>query len=165
MRQRQTLLCDQTRSCNWLRSSGTLVAIKFFVAREIAVSVVASESRETAASHRKESQGNEKGRSNRSPLQARRRQKRVAREGNQGNDGHRSSGLRPAEGAHRAEYSVDFIPKVKVEVVVADTDLQAVLDTIVRAARTGQVGDGKIFVSQLTNVIRIRTGEADQAAL
>src|SRR5689334_15374995 len=64
-----------------------------------------------------------------------------------------------------AEYAVDSIPKVKVEVVVASADAQAVVDAIVGKARTGQVGDGKIFVSELTEVVRIRTGETDHAAL
>ncbi|MGC4004809.1 MAG: P-II family nitrogen regulator [Pirellulales bacterium] len=64
-----------------------------------------------------------------------------------------------------AEYAVDFLPKVKIEVVVGDKDLQSVLDTIVNSARTGQVGDGKIFVSDLSEVIRIRTGETAQAAI
>src|SRR5262245_23462505 len=57
------------------------------------------------------------------------------------------------------EYSVDFVPKVKVEVVCSDASLQAVVDTILRAAQTGQIGDGKIFVTDLVNSIRIRTGE------
>jgi nitrogen regulatory protein P-II 1 len=64
-----------------------------------------------------------------------------------------------------AEYAVDFLPKVKLEVVVDERDLQSVIDTIVGAARTGQVGDGKIFVSQLTDVVRIRTGETNAAAI
>jgi nitrogen regulatory protein P-II 1 len=57
------------------------------------------------------------------------------------------------------EYSVDFVPKVKLEVVVSNDKLQSVLDTIVRSAQTGQIGDGKIFVSDLAEAIRIRTGE------
>ena len=64
-----------------------------------------------------------------------------------------------------AEYAVDFLPKVKVEVVVGDKDVQSVLDTIVNSARTGQVGDGKIFVSELAEVVRIRTGETDSDAI
>jgi nitrogen regulatory protein P-II 1 len=63
------------------------------------------------------------------------------------------------------EYTVDFVPKIKIEVVVADPDLQNVLDTIVRAAQTGQVGDGKIFVSDLVQAVRIRTGETSTDAL
>jgi nitrogen regulatory protein P-II 1 len=63
------------------------------------------------------------------------------------------------------EYKVDFVPKIKIEVVVPDSKLQAVLDTIVRAAQTGQVGDGKIFVSDLANAVRIRTGECGEAAI
>ncbi len=64
-----------------------------------------------------------------------------------------------------AEYTVDFVPKVKLEVVVTDADLPAAIDAIVRAAKTGQVGDGKIFVANLENVIRIRTGEAGDHAV
>jgi nitrogen regulatory protein P-II 1 len=63
------------------------------------------------------------------------------------------------------EYTVDFLPKIKVEVVVTEAKLQTVLDTIVRAAQTGQVGDGKIFVSDLADVVRIRTGESGESAI
>ncbi len=63
------------------------------------------------------------------------------------------------------EYSVDFIPKIKIEVVVNEQDLKRVVDTIIKAAQTGQTGDGKIFVSDLSQTIRIRTGELDQDAL
>jgi len=64
-----------------------------------------------------------------------------------------------------AEYTVDFLPKVKLEVVVDDAELATILDTIVKAARTGQIGDGKIFVSSLTQTIRIRTGETGAESL
>ncbi len=64
-----------------------------------------------------------------------------------------------------AEYTVDFLPKVKMELAVSDDILKSVLDTIIRVARTGQVGDGKIFVTQLSEVIRIRTGEAGSDAI
>ena len=63
------------------------------------------------------------------------------------------------------EYTVDFVPKIKIEVVVQEKDLQGVLDTIMQSAQTGQVGDGKIFVSDLTQTVRIRTGELNQDAL
>ena len=63
------------------------------------------------------------------------------------------------------EYTVDFVPKVKLEVVVPDNNLQAVIDTILRTAQTGQIGDGKIFVTDLANVIRIRTGETGESAV
>jgi nitrogen regulatory protein P-II 1 len=63
------------------------------------------------------------------------------------------------------EYAVDFVPKVKVEVTCSDDHLQKVVDTIMRTAQTGQIGDGKIFVSDLSNVIRIRTGETGEDAL
>ena len=64
-----------------------------------------------------------------------------------------------------AEYIVDFMPKVKLEVVVGDADVEKVLESVVRAARTGQVGDGKIFVSSVDQVVRIRSGEQDDEAL
>jgi nitrogen regulatory protein P-II 1 len=63
------------------------------------------------------------------------------------------------------EYRVDFVPKVKVEVVVDDGKLQTALNTIVKAAQTGQIGDGKIFVSNLEDCVRIRTGETGQDAI
>jgi len=63
------------------------------------------------------------------------------------------------------EYSVDFVPKAKIEVVCSDASLQSVVDTILRAAQTGQIGDGKIFVTDLLNSIRIRTGETGEDAL
>ena len=62
-----------------------------------------------------------------------------------------------------SEYKVDFVTKIKVEVVVPDEKLPIVLETIMRAAKTGQVGDGKMFVSDLTDAIRIRTGESGEA--
>ena len=64
-----------------------------------------------------------------------------------------------------AEYVVDFLPKVKVEVVIADKMLDAAIDAMVKAARTGKIGDGKIFVSDVAQVIRIRTGERDNDAI
>ncbi len=63
------------------------------------------------------------------------------------------------------EYTIDFVPKVKLEVVVTDADLPAAIDAITRAAKTGQVGDGKIFVTNLENAIRIRTSEAGDHAI
>ncbi len=63
------------------------------------------------------------------------------------------------------EYAVDFVPKIKIEVVVADARAQQVIETIMRVARTGQVGDGKIFVSDLAETLRIRTGETGEAIL
>ena len=63
------------------------------------------------------------------------------------------------------EYAVDFVPKVKVEVVCSDANLPLVIETIMRAAQTGQIGDGKIFVSSLDEVIRIRTGETGSDAI
>jgi len=64
-----------------------------------------------------------------------------------------------------AEYVVDFLPKVKIEVVLQDSLVDQAVDAIVRAARTGKIGDGKIFVSAVEQVIRIRTGETDEAAV
>ncbi|MGL4512838.1 MAG: P-II family nitrogen regulator [Lacipirellulaceae bacterium] len=63
------------------------------------------------------------------------------------------------------EYTVDFVPKVKIEVVVSDDRLQGVVDVILKSAQTGQIGDGKIFVSDLTDAIRIRTAETGADAL
>ena len=63
------------------------------------------------------------------------------------------------------EYKIEFIPKIKIEVAVADDQLQGVLDTILRTAHTGQIGDGKIFVSELQNTLRIRTGETGEQAI
>jgi nitrogen regulatory protein P-II 1 len=64
-----------------------------------------------------------------------------------------------------AEYTIDFVPKIKIEVVVADEDLCEVIETIAEAAKTGQVGDGKIFVSTLDETMRIRTGETGDSAI
>jgi nitrogen regulatory protein P-II 1 len=64
-----------------------------------------------------------------------------------------------------AEYVVDFLPKLKVEVVVGDEQVEAVLEAIQRAAKTGKIGDGKIFVLDVQNVVRIRTGETGPAAI
>lgn len=64
-----------------------------------------------------------------------------------------------------AEYVVDFLPKIKIEVVVADDQLESALGAITGAARTGRIGDGKIFVSEIIDVLRIRTGETGAAAV
>ena len=64
-----------------------------------------------------------------------------------------------------AEYTVDFLPKAKMEVIVPDDQVKAVVDTILESARTGQIGDGKIFVLPVEDIIRIRTGEAGDTAL
>ena len=64
-----------------------------------------------------------------------------------------------------AEYVVDFLPKIKLEIAIDDDVLQSVLDAITKSANTGKIGDGKIFVSELSEVIRIRTGESGAAAL
>jgi nitrogen regulatory protein P-II 1 len=64
-----------------------------------------------------------------------------------------------------AEYTVDFVPKVRIEVVTAAADADDVIDAIVGAARTGKIGDGKIWVTDTTRVVRIRTGEVDTEAL
>ena len=64
-----------------------------------------------------------------------------------------------------AEYTVEFLPKVKMEVVVDDASAQSVIDTILQTGRTGQIGDGKIFVTNLEEVIRIRTGETGADSL
>ncbi|MGB5327920.1 MAG: P-II family nitrogen regulator [Gammaproteobacteria bacterium] len=64
-----------------------------------------------------------------------------------------------------AEYVVDYIPKVKIEVAVDDELVDQVIDTIIESAKTGKIGDGKIFVTNLENVVRIRTGESGSTAL
>ena len=64
-----------------------------------------------------------------------------------------------------AEYVVDFLPKIKMEMVVEESSVQQVTDVIVEAARTGKIGDGKIFVSDINQIIRIRTGETDSEAI
>jgi nitrogen regulatory protein P-II 2 len=64
-----------------------------------------------------------------------------------------------------AEYQVDFVPKAKIELAIDDGQLPAVLETITRTARTGKIGDGKIFVLELGDAVRIRTGESGQDAL
>ena len=63
------------------------------------------------------------------------------------------------------EYQIDFVPKVKIEIAVPDNLAQRVVETIARGAKTGSIGDGKIFVSDLGNVVRIRTGEAGESAI
>ena len=70
-----------------------------------------------------------------------------------------------AEMYRGAEYVVDFIPKIKLEVVVATEETTGVIETICEAARTGQVGDGKIFVFDVADVVRIRTGESGEPAI
>ncbi|MEJ6392024.1 P-II family nitrogen regulator [Gymnodinialimonas sp. 2305UL16-5] len=64
-----------------------------------------------------------------------------------------------------AEYVVDFLPKVKIEVVLSDDQAEAAIETIISAAKTDKIGDGKIFVSDISQAIRIRTGEAGEDAL
>jgi len=64
-----------------------------------------------------------------------------------------------------AEYVIDFIPKIKIEIVLSAKDLDKAIDAIVQNARTGKIGDGKIFVSSIEKSIRIRTGEEDEEAL
>lgn len=64
-----------------------------------------------------------------------------------------------------AEYAVDFLPKVKLEIAVADSQVDATVETIVKSAASGKIGDGKIFVSPLEQVIRIRTGETGEQAV
>ncbi|MBA0915647.1 MAG: P-II family nitrogen regulator [Nitrospira sp.] len=63
------------------------------------------------------------------------------------------------------EYSIEFVPKVKIEVAVTDAQLSRVLETIARTAKTGSIGDGKIFVRDLVDAVRIRTGETGETAL
>ena len=64
-----------------------------------------------------------------------------------------------------SEYTVDFLPKIKIEVVVADNQVGTVMEAIIKTAKTGKIGDGKIFVSTVEKVIRIRTGDTDEQAV
>jgi nitrogen regulatory protein P-II 1 len=64
-----------------------------------------------------------------------------------------------------AEYVVDFLPKIKIEIAVSDDQVQGAIDAICKAARTGRIGDGKIFITDLIEVVRIRTGETGEQAL
>ncbi len=64
-----------------------------------------------------------------------------------------------------AEYVVDFLPKIKIEIVVNDEHAESAIDAIIKAARTGKIGDGKIFVMPVEHVVRIRTGETNEAAV
>ena len=64
-----------------------------------------------------------------------------------------------------AEYVVDFLPKVKIETVVVENLVDSTIETIIRAARTGKIGDGKIFVTRVEQVVRVRTGELNEAAI
>ncbi|MCF8198362.1 MAG: P-II family nitrogen regulator [Sulfuritalea sp.] len=64
-----------------------------------------------------------------------------------------------------AEYVVDFLPKIKIEIVVAEATVETAIEAIIKAARTGKIGDGKIFVSAVEQIVRIRTGETDESAI
>ena len=64
-----------------------------------------------------------------------------------------------------AEYVVDFLPKIKVELIVSNDDVESTIDIITAAAKTGKIGDGKIFVSNIERIVRIRTGEEDEEAI
>jgi nitrogen regulatory protein P-II 1 len=70
-----------------------------------------------------------------------------------------------SETSRGSEYKVDFLPKIKIEVVVDDTGLDAAMEAIMKAARTGKIGDGKMFITSLDTVVRIRTGEKGNTAL
>jgi len=70
-----------------------------------------------------------------------------------------------AETYRGAEYQVDFLPKVKIDLIVSDDDVERCIEAIIKAAHTGKVGDGKVFVSDVERVIRIRTGEQDNEAI
>ena len=64
-----------------------------------------------------------------------------------------------------SEYTVDFLPKIKIEIVLADSQVQAAVDTIVKSARTGKIGDGKVFISPVEDAVRIRTDEKGEKAV
>ncbi|MGP1450330.1 MAG: P-II family nitrogen regulator [Wolinella sp.] len=69
------------------------------------------------------------------------------------------------EGQVSTDFTVDFIPKLKIEVIVKDAEENSVVDAIIKSARTGKIGDGKIFVSTIDKAVRIRTGESDESAI
>ena len=98
-----------------------------------------------------------------------RRPRVVVRDRCAGHHGDRGQGFRPAKGHTElyrgAEYVVDFLPKVKIDVAIADDQLDRVIEAITKAANTGKIGDGKIFVVNLEQAIRIRTGETDTDAI
>ena len=64
-----------------------------------------------------------------------------------------------------AEYVVDFLPKIKIELVIADSSVEQAIEAIIKAARTGKIGDGKIFVTPVEQIVRIRTSETDESAI
>ncbi|MDD2888999.1 MAG: P-II family nitrogen regulator [Aliarcobacter sp.] len=64
-----------------------------------------------------------------------------------------------------AEYVVDFLPKIKLELIVADEDVDSIISVIIESAKTGKIGDGKIFISPIEKIVRIRTGEQDEEAI
>ena len=64
-----------------------------------------------------------------------------------------------------AEYVVDFLPKIKIELVIADSAVEQAIEAIIKAARTGKIGDGKIFVTPVEQIVRMRTGETDESAI
>jgi nitrogen regulatory protein P-II 1 len=64
-----------------------------------------------------------------------------------------------------AEYDISLVPKVRIEIIVEDSDTDSVVDTIVQAAQTGRIGDGKVWVSSVESVVRVRTGDKDEAAI
>ncbi len=64
-----------------------------------------------------------------------------------------------------SEYTVDFLPKIKIEVVLGDAEVEAAVDAIIKAAKTGKIGDGKVFVSNIENAVRIRTDETGESAV
>lgn len=64
-----------------------------------------------------------------------------------------------------SEYTVDFLPKIKIEIVLSEAQISSAVDAIVKAAKTGKIGDGKVFVSSIENAVRIRTGETGEEAV
>jgi nitrogen regulatory protein P-II 1 len=77
----------------------------------------------------------------------------------------RTFGTKSTEVYRGAEYSVDFVPKVRIEVVVDDSIVDKVVDSIIQAARTGKIGDGKVWVSPVETIVRVRTGERGTDAI
>ena len=118
-----------------------------------------------------ENQGNadEENRSHHQTLQARRSPRGSFGDGHHWPHRRRGQGFGRQKGHTElyrgAEYVVDFLPKIKIEIVVAADRTDAAIEAIIKAARTGKIGDGKIFVMPVEQVVRIRTGETDEAAI
>ncbi len=79
--------------------------------------------------------------------------------------GFQKSKLNAVKSKNVKELSIEFLPKIRIEIVAKEDDIQGIIDAIISSIRTGRIGDGKIFISEITGIIRIRTGERDEDAL